>query len=288
VSSAPSISVALVTRNRPDSLERTLASLRAQARQPAEVLVSDDSDPEHAGHTQEVALRHGCRYARGPGRGLYANRNAAALACGGTHVRTMDDDHEFPAGHWEACEAAVVGDPASVWIIGEVVPSEALWATDRVPGELQPRGFAATPRDPDDTWALADGASIFPSAIFRAGVRYSEAFRFGAGYLEFGSRLHRLGYRIRYLRGTHVVHHYDVATRSWQDREEDLAAKCFATISHSFAYQPTLRNRSLTTAEIVRDLARTRGMGVRALRRGYRAYRAQRRAMDAVSATGGG
>jgi hypothetical protein len=200
----------------------------------------------------------------------------------------MDDDHEFPEGHWAACEAAVAGDPRSVWIIGEMVPSEDLTDPDRCPGELQPRGFSATPRDPDDTWAIADGASIYPAEIFRSGLRFSEAFKFGASYLEFGSRLHKLGYRIRHLRGTYVVHHFDVTTRSWQDREEDLAAKHFATLSHSFAYQPTLRNRSLTTAEIVRDLARTRRMGVRALRRGYRAYRDQRRAVEAVSAAGDG
>ena len=100
-----SLSVALVTRNRPDSLQRTLRSLRAQDLQPFEVVVSDDSEPALAGATRDVALEHGCRYLTGPQRGLYANRNAAALACQGTHVRTMDDDHEFPGGHAAACRA---------------------------------------------------------------------------------------------------------------------------------------------------------------------------------------
>jgi glycosyltransferase involved in cell wall biosynthesis len=273
------ISVALVTRNRPDSLARTLRSLRHQEAQPFEVVVSDDSDPEPAGETARVAAEFGCGYQRGPRRGLYANRNAAARACAGTYVRTMDDDHEFPPGHWQACDAAVARDAEAVWIIGELGPSRTLEQTWDSPGELHPRGFSTTPRDPNRTWAIADGASIFPAEIFRSGQAYSEAFKFGSSYLEFGSRLYRLGYRIRHLPDTYVIHHFDASTRSFIDQQEDLAAKAFATLSHSFAYQPTIRNRLLTTAELTRDVARTRGAGLRAVRRGYRAYREQRAAL---------
>jgi glycosyltransferase involved in cell wall biosynthesis len=271
------ISVALVTRNRPPSLERTLRSLRAQSRQPFEVLVSDDSDPEHAAGTRTVAEAHGCAYRRGPGRGLYANRNAAALACAGTHVRSMDDDHEFPPGHWQRCEDAVEGDDRSVWIIGEVIPSIPTMTPDACPGELHPRGFSVSPPDPDDTWAIADGASIYPADLFRRGILFSERFRFGASYLEFGSRLHWLGQRIRYLPGTYVIHHHDVANRSFDDRDEDLAARVFATVSHSFVYRPSLRNRALTSAQIAREVAARGPAGVAATRRGLRAVRAQQR-----------
>ena len=40
------LSVALVTRNRPGSLQRALASLRSQNIQPFEAIVSDDPDEE--------------------------------------------------------------------------------------------------------------------------------------------------------------------------------------------------------------------------------------------------
>lgn len=267
------ISVAVVTRNRPTSLERTLRSLRAQRAQPDEVLVSDDSDEQHAVETRTVAAAYDCRYVTGPRRGLYANRNSAALLCTGTHVRTMDDDHEFPEGHWEQCQTAVQEHPDSIWIIGEIVPTEGLTKTDECPGELHPRGFSVPPHNRDHTWAIADGASIYPIAIFRGGLRFSEAFRFGASYLEFGSRLHSLGYRIRYLRGTYIVHHADFSNRSFNDPEEDLAAKSFAIMSHSFAHQPSLLNKLQTSAELLRDVARTGKPGWRAVARGYRAYR---------------
>ena len=276
------ISVALVTRNRPDSLERTLRSLRAQQTQPLEVVVSDDSDPDQADETRRMAEEHGCRYERGPRRGLYANRNAVARACRGSHIRTMDDDHEFPPGHWEACESAVARDAEAVWVIGEIEPGGDP-AEPRFPGELHPRGFSTMPRDLDRTWAISDGASIYPASIFASGLLFSEAFKFGASYLEFGSRLHHLGYRIRHMGDTWVIHHFDPATRSFASHEEDLGSKVFATLSHSFTYQPSVRNRLLTVAELARDVAKHPRVGGRAARRGYRAYREQRDALSTAA-----
>ena len=94
-----SVSVALVTRNRPRSLERCLESWRRQTVAPDEIVVSDDSDVETAAETEQIALRYGCRYIRGPRRGLYANRNHVSLACRGTHIVSADDDHTHPADY---------------------------------------------------------------------------------------------------------------------------------------------------------------------------------------------
>src|SRR6266436_1047865 len=96
-----SLSVALVTRNRPASLERTLRSLQPQRAPLLEIIISDDSTSEHAIEVKQLAQNYNCQYLRGPQRGLYANRNHVARACRGTHIRTMDDDHEFPADHFE-------------------------------------------------------------------------------------------------------------------------------------------------------------------------------------------
>src|SRR5260221_14186281 len=104
------LSVALVTRNRPASLERSLTSLWAQEDRPFEVIISDDSDAEIAPVIQRIAGTFGCTYLRGPRRGLYANRNFVVLSCRGTHIRTMDDDHILPPEHLSKCLAAVQTD----------------------------------------------------------------------------------------------------------------------------------------------------------------------------------
>jgi glycosyltransferase involved in cell wall biosynthesis len=113
------LSVSLITRNRPGSLERALASLRDQEEQPFEIVVSDDSEAEFALETRAMAQKFGCRYVQGPRRGLYANRNFAALLCKGTHIRTMDDDHILSPDHLSKCLAAVQREPNAIWTTGE-------------------------------------------------------------------------------------------------------------------------------------------------------------------------
>lgn len=274
------MSVALVTRNRPDSLERTLRSLRAQNTQPYEVVVSDDSDQQQAAVVQELTRRFDCRYVRGPKRGLYANRNHAALACEGTHIRTMDDDHTFPVGHIAACRTAIETASEAVWIIGECLPGQEGSGQQWVcPPQLHPRGFSTTPAPQHVMWAIADGATIYPRAIFDHGHRFSEQFVFGASYLEWGSRLHWLGYDIRHLAATYVIHHFDLATRSYSDGITSTASRLFAGLCHAFIYQPTARNQLLAVAEAGAVTARQRRAGIAAVIRGLKAYRVQSRSV---------
>jgi glycosyltransferase involved in cell wall biosynthesis len=276
MSTTPVMSVALVTRNRPESLERTLSSLRDQDVQPFEVVVSDDSDPVSTGAIRELAERFDCSYIDGPRRGLYANRNRAALACAGSHVRTMDDDHEFPEGHVRTCLEAVTGDPAAIWIMGERLPGQSEADGLRCPPQLHPRGFSVTPRGSGPLWAISDGAAIYPRAVFDRGLRYTEEFAFGASYLEWGSRLRWLGYRIRHLDSTYVTHHYDPATRSYDESGIDLASRFFAMFAHSLLYQPTIRNRLLCTVEVTRQVFVGGPVARQAARSGWRVYRHHR------------
>jgi glycosyltransferase involved in cell wall biosynthesis len=229
------LSVALVTRNRPSSLERTLQSLRNQTVQPWEVIISDDSDSDQAAEVRGIAVAYQSRYILGPHRGLYANRNHVALACNGTHIRSMDDDHEFPTGHMSECIAAIDRDRTTVWIIGEFLPDQRRQSScPECPGQLHPRGFSVAPLNPDACWAISDGASIYPREIFDRGLRLAEGIRFGAAYLEFGSRLQFLGYRIRQLRSTYVLHHYEASKRSLPIRKKSWLPsflRCFVILS---------------------------------------------------------
>ncbi len=270
------LSVALVTRNRPDSLERTLKSLRAQDVQPWEVIVSDDSDAEYALEVERVAAAHDCRYLTGPHRGLYSNRNHVALACNGTHIRTMDDDHEFPRDHFDECLKAIACDPQSVWIIGEFLPAQKIKAIPDCPGQLNPRGFSTTPPDTQACWAISDGASMYPRSIFEAGIHYIADYKFGAAYLEFGSRLNWLGYRLRHLNSTYIIHHYDPNTRSFLDLSIDLASRFCAMLCHSYIYQPTMLNKALCHLEILKQIVLHRMIAIKALATGLSGFRKQR------------
>ena len=283
------LSIALVTRNRPASLERTLKSLRAQEVQPWEVIVSDDSDANHISEVQRITLAYGCEYLTGPRLGLYANRNHVAAACRGTHIRTMDDDHEFPKNHFEECLVAIQHDLDSVWVIGEFLSHKAITASPPpCPGQLHPRGFSVAPTDSQNCWAIADGSCIFPANIFRSGNRYVESFKFGSSFLELGSRLFWLGYRIRFLETTYILHH----TMEFQETGETvwfassstaMASRLFAMLCHSFIYQPSFINKTLTCLQITKDIMFHGKLVVNSIQVVLHAYKNQQRMLKSCT-----
>src|SRR5947209_5762148 len=112
------LSIALVTRNRPQWLRRCLESWRAQDPQPFEIVVSDDSD-EAGSEARQVTEQFGAHWIAGPQRGLYANRNQAFRAATGTYIMSADDDHTHPAGFVRAVINAIESDPQAVWTVSE-------------------------------------------------------------------------------------------------------------------------------------------------------------------------
>ncbi len=245
------LSVALVTRNRPAGLRDTLESVRSQTMQPFEIIVSDDSDNESAmKENREIAEQLRCLYLTGPKTGLYANRNFAARHSSGTHIRTMDDDHTFPPNHFEVCLKKVEEDPGSIWIIGEYSPKRAYHeAPHPCPGELHPRGFAVQPQDTQNCRAISCGASIYPKDIISKGILNNEFFKFGKSFLEYGSRLKYLGYRIRHLQEAYIFHK-DPTNRSHSNENLIAENKMFGMLSLSFLYEKSLKNKALTIMEI--------------------------------------
>ena len=236
------ISVALVTRNRPQSLIRCLKSWRAQNVQPLEIVVSDDSDDAVRPEIRRIATEFGARWIGGPRRGLYANRNHVAAECQGTHVFSADDDHEHPVDFLERCLAALQTDPRSAWCLGEVYSWNEIQNGWGVPGELTMDGASNMPRDTSDTWAWSDGATLCPRQVFQSGLLFSEAFRFGSSYLEFGCLLHSAGHKIRILKNTGVIHHMNQVGRSYQIPVEESAATYFALLMLARVYQPCNRH----------------------------------------------
>lgn len=249
---SPRISIGLVTRNRPALLARALASWSKQAPRPFELIVSDDSIDEHVESNMTIAHRFGARYIRGPQKGLYANRNFVLQAFKGTHLLSSDDDHEHPPGYFAACLDAATREPATVWCLGEIIPGTGkVWGT---PGQMNARGSSSAPSNLEATWAWSDGATICPAALFEAGLRFYEGFPFGWSYLEFGCRAHSLGWKIKILQGTGVIHHFHESGRSFDSKDMDNISRYFALILHAFHYQRSLARMATAAAVIGRDL----------------------------------
>ncbi len=206
-----------------------------------------------------IADQFGARWIAGPRRGLYANRNHIANACTGTHVLSADDDHEHPKDFIEKCQEALKEDPLAAWPIGEVLSWPELSEKWTVPAELQVWGGIYPPRDYSNSWAWSDGATLCPRRVFDYGLVFSEAFRFGAAYLEFACLLHYLGQRIRILETTVVIHHTQDSGRSFQIPVEERASSYFAALMMVLVYQPTMKNRILLVGYFLKELVRQPG-----------------------------
>jgi hypothetical protein len=139
---------------------------------------------------------------------LYANRNVAALTCRGTHIRTMDDDHTLPAGHFASCLEAIARDPRAIWTTGEICLIDGRQhGIAPTANQLHPSGLGGPVMDLDDNWSIADGSTIYPAEVFARGARMIEDYSFGPSYLEFGAWLYQRGFRSRCLEGVLVEHH---------------------------------------------------------------------------------
>ena len=208
------LSVALVTRHRPESLARALASWRAQTVPPWEIVVSDDSaDPTLAAASRRVTEAHGAVYTPGPRRGLYANRNHASLLCTGSHLFSSDDDHTHPVDLVERLYEVIASDPGRVWIFTERHP-EYPDTPLTCPGELHRSGHGGSPADPSRCAAISDGATVYPRGVFDSGRRYDETYPFGALWYLWGRVLVRYGWRISFSDRTFIWHWEEMENRA--------------------------------------------------------------------------
>jgi glycosyltransferase involved in cell wall biosynthesis len=247
------LSVALVTRNRPESLERCLKSWRSQTVSPFEIVVSDDSDDPDRPKVRELAQQYDCVYTRGPRRGLYANRNHASLTCQGTHILSGDDDHIHPQDYVEKILAVVSGNPTRVWIFTErnfVEPDAPLIC----PAELNPRGGGRAPQDPSNCAAIADGSTVYPRQIFDRGLRYDDTYPFGNLWYLWGQVLVRNGWRISFSDAT-FVWHYCIREERERDRQwlkRELECNLYVVFVYNWWIKPSWKNRLLGLASLFR------------------------------------
>jgi glycosyltransferase involved in cell wall biosynthesis len=125
----PSVSVAICTRDRPQYLERCLASLRglvsAAGHETAgfEIIVVDNAPSDE--RSREVAARfEGLRYLREPTPGLNFARNTALEQASGELVAYLDDDVVVDHGWLAGLIAAWRARPEAGFFTGQVLPLE--------------------------------------------------------------------------------------------------------------------------------------------------------------------
>jgi glycosyltransferase involved in cell wall biosynthesis len=250
------LSVAIVTRNRPESLTRCLQSWRAQTIQPFEIVVSDDSDEPISSEIESICNQYSCRYIHGPRRGLYANRNSAALACTGSHIATGDDDHAHLITYVETIMSCLSEDPNRVWTFGE---RHRLSDMISCPPELHRSGAGIHPADPSNSAAISDGASVYPREIFDSGLRYDETYRFGTIWYLWGQVLVKHGWRITFSEASFVWHfaHTENRLSDMAAVKEQLECMMYVSFVNAFWINPSLTNIFWSFAYLARRMVLT-------------------------------
>ncbi len=210
MSKAPTASIVIPTRNRPDYLGVSLASIVPQARQAdAEVLVVAHGEDRR---TAAVAERFGVRFVAVPASATAnASRNAGIDASRGDPVVLIDDDVEAPPG-WldallrgvaEAPERDVFGGPIHARLEGG-----GPRACGREPAPITTLELGAEDRDVPLVWSA--NMAIRRRAVERVG-RFDEALHGRGEEEDWERRYAAQGGRIRYLADAGLDHRRSAA-----------------------------------------------------------------------------
>jgi GT2 family glycosyltransferase len=194
VPGGPEISVVIPTRDRHDSLRRTIAALAGQRTDRAfEVVVVDDGStpPVTAADLAGVA---DARVVRGPGRRAAAARNAGIGAARGAVVLFTDDDTEPAPGWLEAAATFLAAHPGHVGVEGvvESPPWDPLYA------------YSITSDGPGAY--LTCNIAFRREALERLGGFDAEAFPFHCEDVDLAMRAERLG-PIGFAPEMRILHH---------------------------------------------------------------------------------
>ena len=128
------VSGIVCTRNRPDSLRRTVRSLLASQNSRVELIVVDQSDGSEAEEAlAPFAADERLRYVRSHVRGKGAAMNEAARCARGAILVFTDDDCEVQSGWMEAMAKVLREQPRVAVLFCNVVAAECNWSEGYVP-----------------------------------------------------------------------------------------------------------------------------------------------------------
>ena len=241
----PTISLVVLTFDRPDKLRRCLASLLAQrCSAPLEVIVADDgSGPETAEVVRsmtaatDVPVRH-LRHEGGAHRGIPATRNLGVSAASGDYVAIVADDYVLRADYVAVALDYLQSHSDASVVRFDLVPttrhlgarvSHHYYAED-IRRRLESEGLTAEEarRGVMTRTLEAAGAAVFRRQTLADVGPYDEALQRGED-TEHSARLRAAGHRIHVLMSGTVGVEYSVLP-------VDTMRKCFL----SGFYRPRL------------------------------------------------
>jgi glycosyltransferase involved in cell wall biosynthesis len=256
--SRPACSVVVCTRERPQLLERCLASLVALDHPSYEILVVDNS-PGDPG-TERVAARVGARCIRESRTGLSRARNEGARAATGEIVAYTDDDAVVEPD-WLGRHAAAFDDPLVMASTGPVLPLalDSPAARTYAAAAVEDLGESPLRVTRDTPWwfeianfgGLGLGGNVaVRRALFEDGWRFRVSLGLGTavpGYEESYAffTIIRAGHAIAYRPDVVVRHPYPATSRQLRRRRARLLRAASAYVVMLLVEEPEFRGPTL-------------------------------------------
>jgi GT2 family glycosyltransferase len=234
--------VCICTRNRPDELARTLASIAASSVPVAQVIVSDDGDSVRAVCDQSPVT---VDYLEGPHQGLAANRNRALRALRAPYVLFLDDDCLIGREFIEQAmarmqEAEREAGPGRAIVSGsELNQGRVVVAHDQTFLGFQARAY----RPGECIRSIVINATVFPARLFDE-VRFDSRLVYGYEEVDLASRAVAVGYQITMCPEAQNEHRPSAKSRDDYATYRD-ASRLYATFKR---YRDTERSRTLALA----------------------------------------
>ena len=216
------VTVVICTRDRPDELERCLASFSTQTRHPDQILVVDNASKDD--RTMMAANRAGVDYVREDRPGLDFARNTGAIAAKGDLVVYTDDDVVITPNWLERLIMAFDDDDVMA-VTGLVLPAELEteaqyifekdWSFGRgyMRIDFGEAFFNRHRKQGCPAWEVGAGANMaFRKQIFDEIGLFDERLDVGAagcsGDSEYWYRILAAGWRCRYEPSAVVFHYH--------------------------------------------------------------------------------
>lgn len=215
MSTRPTASVVVPTRDRPERLARCLSAIDAQTEPPDEVVVVDDGSRDAAAVVAAVGDRDRVRVVRVGGHGPARARNRGAAEATG-HVVCFTDDDCRPGPGWLAAlvDAVAAGAPAVAGPTRNGRPDDAFaTASQLITNHLSDRS-----RLGDAPFAPTSNLAVRGDVL--AAVPFDESFPLAAGEdREWCDRLAAAGHRLAWEPEAWVEHHQELSARGFWDQQ---------------------------------------------------------------------
>jgi GT2 family glycosyltransferase len=230
------VTLAILSRNRPDFLARALEAARSGQDMPDDILVSDDSDDAVRPQIRELVGRFpGVRYTEGPRVGLGANENhiVANLLPEAQWVVFNGDDARVTDTFMTELRAAISRYDGDRRAPSGTEMRNGVYVR---PSRLSFFGFQERPHDDYSPGASLETivvqATAFPAEVLRQ-VRWLDVSAYGYDEVDMAYKMRKLGWTLTFEPVLSVIHDQSDTGRDAYPRPLQVARFYFRLRSYS-------------------------------------------------------